>query len=798
MKRFVILTLVFCLTGCGVVSDLFNSTKDDLSNLTALVSGDISFLKSNINELTDSATNSSVSCADFVDNIDINVYQTSDDGEMFLRDVVADILTSSDTNDVCNYKFDIDQLDSGLTTIETIMTNQSKGKKIIQRISDSLEDNKTNVISTITKETTEIADRLIPIILEKYVNQNEKEKIDKFDDAQLKIYVDIVKDTIKETIKTLKNNYAFNTYDVLDLKPISEEFFDLDNERVNLEKYKNSRFTKNDFENIKKACDNDKAGNNYMDMIDLKYTIKNHGKDKEYVQDIIADVLGEDMIVRNPAAVELVREAYLKDNRVSFDAIAKAIMLAMDYTKALADGAIKTEVMPASFDDVVNLIQNEITNDSGSINSIFKDYEDTSKTYREKFRNEHFIAGDKNNGLLSIKGMKAIFNEDHPWRNKTTIQSNETMNVLELWTILMMAMEKEYIHDEYFDMSKFFYELKIVDMDKPFVVDMFIDKENNTKELIIVIVDTKNIINKVKTTVTLTNSTSSKTQEIELSNPSVYGFDKEFKVNLNTIEINNFIIKSGDLTVSLIGNNQSIILEHTQELFNFTDIFHKTHDYDDYYDGFEDNHDNQIEHDIVNTSYIETIIVKNHFEDYGNDYSVTPITDLSIVGTDLASQIPSSWVFEEGESIHLFLDDVLVKPQIKNDYLDRLNLEFKYKIIEVIKPINENNPVVGMDSIKSYYDANDTKQWSTHRYDNETLVNASRVIAEGKIDADTMDIELPMLEPNVKKQSENYFLHYKLCVKHIVRQKDSGKKINKNKYQCFPFFIQPVNYANVP
>ena len=166
--------------------------------------------------------------------------------------------------------------------------------------------------------------------------------------------------------------------------------------------------------------------------------------------------------------------------------------------------------------------------------------------------------------------------------------------------------------------------------------------------------------------------------------------------------------------------------------------------------------------------------------------------------TDLASQIPSSWVFEEGESIHLFLDDVLVKPQIKNDYLDRLNLEFKYKIIEVIKPINENNPVVGMDSIKSYYDANDTKQWSTHRYDNETLVNASRVIAEGKIDADTMDIELPMLEPNVKKQSENYFLHYKLCVKHIVRQKDSGKKINKNKYQCFPFFIQPVNYANVP
>ena len=45
MKKLLLIGLIFILSGCGVVSDLFDS-KDDI--LTAIASGDISFLKSNI------------------------------------------------------------------------------------------------------------------------------------------------------------------------------------------------------------------------------------------------------------------------------------------------------------------------------------------------------------------------------------------------------------------------------------------------------------------------------------------------------------------------------------------------------------------------------------------------------------------------------------------------------------------------------------------------------------------------------------------------------------------------------
>ncbi len=199
MKKLLLIGLIFILSGCGVVSDLFDS-KDDI--LTAIASGDISFLKSNINDFLDQSEGTAIDCADHIQDIGINVYQATSDGEMYLRSDSSTVDVKSSTTEACIYSYEVGNLNSGLTTVESIMKKEGKEKKIVQRVSDSLEQNKTNLIETMTPETSEICDRVIPIILEKYSDEIEKSKLAKLGETEFSIYIDIIVDTVKETIES--------------------------------------------------------------------------------------------------------------------------------------------------------------------------------------------------------------------------------------------------------------------------------------------------------------------------------------------------------------------------------------------------------------------------------------------------------------------------------------------------------------------------------------------------------------------------------------------------------------------
>ena len=114
------------------------------------------------------------------------------------------------------------------------------------------------------------------------------------------------------------------------------------------------------------------------------------------------------------------------------------------------------------------------------------------------------------------------------------------------------------------------------------------------------------------------------------------------------------------------------------------------------------------------------------------------------------------------------------------------------------KPINLNNDIDDINNITSYYDNNYLKQWNKFVYQTDhpdKLKHATRLVAEGYIDGDSMMIELPLLEPNIRNSNNNYYLHYKVCVQHIMLEKTTGRKINKSKLQCFPYFVEPVEYS---
>tara|TARA_Y100001968_G_scaffold224943_1_gene207697 strand:- start:1144 stop:3564 length:2421 start_codon:yes stop_codon:yes gene_type:complete len=796
MKQIVIIGLIVCLSGCGIVSDLFDDAEDNINDaLTALASGDISFLKEDMKQILGEDV---VDCANHASDIAINVYQASEIGEMSLQTDKSSILDKESTEEACNYSYEIKNLNSGLTTIETIMKKKGAEKQIVQRLSDSLEENKTNVLTTITRETTEIADRVIPIILEKYTDEIETIAMKKLGDAQLKIYVNLIKDTVKETIATLKKNHAFTSYDVTSIKPISEEFFDLETQKINLEKYKNSSLTRHDLDNIKNSCKNDSAGKNYIDMIELDYNIKHNRNDAKYAKTIIEEVFGEEMIENHPAAVELMADAYKDDDKVTLEDMADAIFEAMNFSSAKTNGDITIEEVPLNSTQILEFMKAEITQEEGLIHNVFDDYEDTNKTYRDRYSHTDYQTSHNRDALMTTKGIRTVFSEEHRWNNITEVNNNEKLDILEIWTLIKMAMDEGQLHEDYFDMSKFFYTLGILDMDKAFVVDIFIEKDED-KELIISIVDTQNKIVKLKASIQLSNDTSTKVESIEISNPNIVGYDKEFNYNLATFETGGYMLKSGEIKVELLDVNNNIINTHKQDLLDFSDMFQKSDHYDDYYETFEYSDSNEIEEDIINESYVQ--IKRDHpHTGYGNTISTQRKEGLSIKGNNtLKDKIPENWIFQEGESIHYFLDENLMRPLLENDYLDQYEVIFEYKIKEVIKPIDLNNDITELHAIKSYYDTTETIEWNHFKYQSdhpEKLKLASRIVAEGTIDSeDSLEVILPLLEPNRVNEADNYYLHYKLCVRHIILNKKTEEKVNKNKFKCFPYFIEPVDYT---
>tara|TARA_B100000427_G_scaffold137710_1_gene114541 strand:+ start:5253 stop:7667 length:2415 start_codon:yes stop_codon:yes gene_type:complete len=802
MKRLLLLGLIFILTGCGAVASLFDD--DDVSDaLTAIASGDITFLKENINDVLDVGTETPVDCTTHLDDVQVSVYQTDEnEGNMFLKSDFAEITEKADTIDSCTFSYKTTNLDSGLTTVESTLSKVGKDKQIVQRVSDSLEENKTNILETITKETSEICDRVIPIILEKYSDTIQKDKLNKLSESEMKIYIDIIVDTVKETIGSLKAVHGFQEYDVTTLKPIEHEFIDTNTNRVIVKKFENSSFTKNDYSEIKNACEIDNAGKNYIDMIELEYNMKHNRKDEKYAKNIIEEVFGEEMIENHPAAIELMADAYKQDNKVTLEEMADAIFVAMDFDTAKEDDDITIGEVPENSMQILQFIKAEITQEDGLVHDIFDDYEDTNRTYRDRYRHKEYKTSNDREGLMTTKGIRSVFSEDHRWNDITEVNNTEKVDILEVWTLIMMAMDEGQLHEDHLDMSKFFYTLGILDMDKAFVVDVFIEKDES-KELIITVVDTQNKIVKVKATVQLTNDNETKIEIIEISDHEKFNYDKEFKSDLAAIELDGYTLKSGEIKVELLDANNNIVNTHKQDLLDFSDIFQTSNDYSDYYAGFDYSDDDGLYIEnvtVTDDAYINYVVEENHYEDYGTTYSTEVETDNSIKDKDLNTDIDNDWIYKEGTSLTYVFDESLMIPNIDNDYLEDYELTFEYKIEEIVKPVTANEEIENMYSMTSHYNVNEIKYWNNIKFneENSALVEkASRVVAEGELGVGYygLVVDLPLLEPNTYNDQDNYYTHYELCVRNILLDSETDSVLNRSVYKCFPYFIEEVTYT---
>ncbi len=789
MKKLLLIGLIFILSGCGVVSDLFDS-KDDI--LTAIASGDISFLKSNINDFLDQSEGTAIDCADHIQDIGINVYQATSDGEMYLRSDSSIVDVKSSTTEACTYSYEVGNLNSGLTTVESIMKKEGKEKKIVQRVSDSLEQNKTNLIKTMTPETSEICDRVIPIILEKYSDEIEKSKLAKLGETEFSIYIDIIVDTVKETIESLKEVKGFEEYNVTALKPMADEFLDVNTNRITAARYKN---VINDYSKIKNACDIDNAGQNYIDKIELEYNMKHNHHDETVAKDIIVEVFGEEMVESAPAAIELMANAYAEDKKVTLEKVSKAILAAMDFQSALDENKLDPiiENVPTSYTDILNFIKTEITNEEGLINNVFDDYDNDTESYRNKYKVKNYKTAQNKEAMMTTKGVRAVFHEDHKWKNKTNVENSETVNILELWTVLMMQIDAGRLHEDYLDLSKFFYELDIIDMSKPFVVDVYIEKDDS-KSLNVIIVDTTNIISKIKTSITLENPNNiEQSKSIELSNVETYGFDKNFSYELSGAEINSYKLKSGEITLQLLNQSGTVVVEHKQKIFDFNDIFQEATGYDDYYAGFEHSDDNYDyiynEYQTIDKDYINGIIKEEISAHTKNVITNKTIKDKGI------TEIDDDLIFQEGQTSTLDFDKNKIMVSLDNNYISDFNIIYQYKILEVIIPIS-GNTITELYEISSYYNPNEIKYWEHFEYEDNNFTKAHSIVAEGEISLLNADIELelPQLEPNEYNLEKNYYTHYKACIRHIVEDASTGYEIHHSNFKCIPYFIEQVTY----
>jgi len=390
-----------------------------------------------------------------IDDILINVYQTTTNGEMFLLENSASVIYKNDSADSCNFSYEIPNLDGGITTVESIISNSSNSKQIVQRVTDALELDQKTILETMTKDSSEISDRVIPVMLEKYTDLAEKERLLKLDYSNLRIYIDIIKDTVKESIGTLKQNSNFNHYNPGTLRPIKDEFYDKNLKRISIDRYKNSEFTRNDYVSISQACETDESSKNYLETIILEESIDLHSNSIDLASDILDDIFGDEIMNRYSVGLNLVKFAISEKKYFPLNKVAKALFVSIDFNRAKNEGGY-IQSIPSNEFEILQGLKYEITDNQGMIKKMFNYYENSNISAREKYRNNRYKPDSNREGVIKTKGMRSVFSKKHRWKNNTTLTNNEPISILELWILMTLKFDTEDFPYEYMDIAMFF------------------------------------------------------------------------------------------------------------------------------------------------------------------------------------------------------------------------------------------------------------------------------------------------------------------------------------------------------
>ncbi|RAP26175.1 hypothetical protein DID74_02350 [Candidatus Marinamargulisbacteria bacterium SCGC AG-333-B06] len=783
VKRILIIGLILILSGCAAVTDLLktenNDIEDILSTAIAKVTGQISYNKTDIISFVDTnATNATINCDDYTKDIDILLYQIDTD-TLSLKDS-APIITNIVSNETeCLYHYEIDNISDGPTTIESIMKKLNNNDTLVQRASSSLIPGKTNVFEKITADTADTSDRLLPILLEKL-----QSTFKHLDDETLNIItvdlIELIREIVDQELQSLENQNNFVKSNNKILQPMYQEFGDTNGKRIELEKIKNSERYKGDYNHMKTICDTNVAISNFKEGVNLQNDMKHNSNNKNTARNIFQKVFGEDMIENHPAAVELMIDAYKDNAKVTLEDIAKAIWAAMDFNGAKNDQDINYEMnpLPQSDADILNFTKDEITEEQGLINNIFETYNNQNITFTEKYIKESYRSTDYNTAIGTSYGIQSVFPKNHRWNQKTNVSNDETVNILELWTLLMMYIDKGYLHEDYFDMTVFFYNLDILNMEKPFVVEVYIDEDDNTKELLISVIDTKRKVQKIKASIYFENTTNSEitqkdiviTEIVENANNNDNNLDKIFSLNLNSDEYIDLIIKAKEIELVLLDSNNNPLAKHTQKLLSFEDIVQDyTNQSYEYGFPFSDDEigDNQESIEIVET-------------DSNQDSTVD--SEKSIDGK---SENNGFILIKEGDSHIIIFKDQKIEQNLHNNYLSDYAIEYEFRIIEVIKA-HDNNPLDNIDN-----------EWDDYTLNNSNQVTlAEKTVAKGNFSEinGQFQISLPTLKANEYNANESYHTYYRLDIRSIIIDQNTGFKITHSHWLGFKYFVQPVTF----